>query len=117
MKLILLFFLLPLQLLAQDITGVWTGTLYNDTTKQFIKYELAISEYKGKLSGYSHTIFMIDSTENIGVKSIKIKKSGEDFLLEDDKLIYLVEKYGPMRWTFIAQQLGGRIGKQCRERY
>ncbi len=88
MKLILLFFLLPLQLLAQDITGVWTGTLYNDTTKQFIKYELAVSEYNGKLSGYSHTIFMIDSTENIGVKSIKIKKSGEDFLLEDDKLIY-----------------------------
>lgn len=88
MKLILLFFLLPLQLLAQDITGVWTGTLYNDTTKQFIKYELAISEYNGKLSGYSHTIFMIDSTENIGVKSIKIKKSEGGFLLEDDKLIY-----------------------------
>ena len=88
MKLILLFFLLPLQLLAQDITGVWMGTLYNDTTKQFIKYELAISEYNGKLSGYSHTIFMIDSTENIGVKSIKIKKSEGGFLLEDDKLIY-----------------------------
>jgi hypothetical protein len=88
MKFLFLIFLLPLKLLAQDITGVWTGALYNDTTKQYLKYELAISEYNGKLSGYSHTIFLIDSVENIGVKSIKIKKSGDDYLVEDDKLIY-----------------------------
>ena len=88
MKFLVLFFLFPLRLLAQDITGVWTGTLYNDTTKQYLKYELAISEYKGKLSGYSHTIFVIDSIENTGVKSIRIKKSGDDYLVEDDKLIY-----------------------------
>lgn len=88
MKFLFVIFLFPLQLFAQDITGVWVGTLYNDTTKQFIKYELAISEYNGKLSGYSHTIFVIDSVENIGVKSIKIKKSGEEFLVEDDKLVY-----------------------------
>lgn len=88
MKLLCLLLLsLPLQLFAQDITGVWTGTLYNDTTKQYIKYELAISEYNGKLSGYSHTIFVIDSVENIGVKSVKIKKTGDDFVIEDDKLI------------------------------
>lgn len=87
MKWLFVFFLLPLQSFAQDITGVWTGTLYNDTTKQYLKYELAISEYEGKLSGYSHTIFIIDSTENIGVKSVKIKRSNDDFLVEDDKLI------------------------------
>jgi hypothetical protein len=88
MKFLVIFFLLPLRLLAQDITGVWTGTLFNDTTKQYLKYELAVSEYNGKLSGYSHTIFVIDSIENIGVKSIKIKRSGDDYLVEDDKLIY-----------------------------
>jgi hypothetical protein len=88
MKFLFVIFLLPLKLLAQDITGVWTGTLYNDTTKQYLKYEMAISEYNGKLSGYSHTIFIIDSVENIGVKSIKIKKSGERYFIEDDKLIY-----------------------------
>ena len=88
MKFLFLFFLLPLQLFAQDIPGVWVGTMYNDTTRHFIKYELAISEYDGKLSGYSHTIFVIDSVENIGVKSIKIKKSGKTFLVEDEKLVY-----------------------------
>ncbi len=88
MKLFLLFLLLPLKMLAQDITGVWTGTLYNDTTKQYLKYELAISEYDGKLSGYSHTIFVIDNTDNVGVKSVKIKKSGDSYLIEDEKLVY-----------------------------
>src|SRR5665647_1685003 len=87
MKFLLVFFLLPLKLLAQDVTGVWTGTLYSDTTKQYLKYELAISEDNRKLNGYSYTIFLIDSTENIGVKSIKIKKSGDHYLIEDNKLI------------------------------
>ena len=88
MKFLFLFLLLPIHLFAQDITGVWVGKLYNDTTRNFIKYELAISEYHGKLSGYSHTIFIIDRVENIGVKSLKIKKSGKTFLVEDDKLVY-----------------------------
>lgn len=87
MKFLFVTFLLPLQLLAQDITGVWTGTLYSDST-QFIRYELAISEYNGRLSGYSHTIFVIDNVENIGVKSIKIKKAGKEFFVEDDELVY-----------------------------
>ncbi len=87
MKFLFILFLFPLKIFAQDITGVWSGTLYNDTTKESIRYELAISEYNGKLSGYSHTIFIIDSVENVGVKSVKIKRSGDDFLVEDDKLI------------------------------
>jgi hypothetical protein len=29
----------------------------------------------------------------------------------------LVEKHGPQKWTHIAEQLPGRIGKQCRERW
>jgi hypothetical protein len=36
---------------------------------------------------------------------------------EDDMLTSLVEEIGPRRWTDIAQRLGGRIAKQCRERY
>lgn len=88
MKFLFIIFLFPLQLFAQDITGVWTGNLYNDTTKQYIHYELAISEYSGELSGYSHTTFIIDSVKNIGVKSVKIKKKDDRLLVEDEKLIY-----------------------------
>jgi hypothetical protein len=88
MKFLFIILLFPLQLFAQDITGVWTGNLYNDTTKQFIHYELAVSEYNGDLSGYSHTTFIIDSVKNVGVKSVKVKKKDERFSVEDDKLIY-----------------------------
>uniref|UniRef100_A0A182W6Z3 Uncharacterized protein n=1 Tax=Anopheles minimus TaxID=112268 RepID=A0A182W6Z3_9DIPT len=36
---------------------------------------------------------------------------------EDDKVVALVTKYGPKKWTLIARHLRGRIGKQCRERW
>lgn len=36
---------------------------------------------------------------------------------EDERVVELVRKYGPKRWTLIAKHLKGRIGKQCRERW
>ncbi|CAF0713533.1 unnamed protein product [Brachionus calyciflorus] len=36
---------------------------------------------------------------------------------EDAKVIELVSKYGPKRWSLIAKHLKGRLGKQCRERW
>ncbi|XP_022854928.1 transcription factor MYB3R-1-like [Olea europaea var. sylvestris] len=36
---------------------------------------------------------------------------------EDEIIIDLVKKYGPKKWSTIAQHLPGRIGKQCRERW
>lgn len=36
---------------------------------------------------------------------------------EDDKVIDLVARHGVKSWSFIARQLKGRLGKQCRERW
>ncbi|XP_016508080.2 transcription factor MYB3R-1-like [Nicotiana tabacum] len=36
---------------------------------------------------------------------------------EDEVIVELVKKYGPKKWSTIAQHLPGRIGKQCRERW
>jgi hypothetical protein len=36
---------------------------------------------------------------------------------EDKNLIDLVSKFGPKKWSLIAEKLPGRIGKQCRERW
>lgn len=36
---------------------------------------------------------------------------------DDEKVIELVKKLGPKKWSKIAEQLPGRIGKQCRERW
>ena len=89
MRIILIFLLLPFKLFSQDIEGMWTGTIYNDTTHKYIPYEIAISESKGKLSGFSHTNFVGENSRNeIGVKSLKIKRKGDKILIEDDELIY-----------------------------
>ena len=36
---------------------------------------------------------------------------------EDNAVIELVKQYGIKSWSFIARQLKGRLGKQCRERW
>ena len=36
---------------------------------------------------------------------------------EDTKVVELVAKYGAKKWSAIANELPGRIGKQCRERW
>jgi len=38
-------------------------------------------------------------------------------LIEDQKLISLVQKHGAKKWTFISEKMPGRAGKQCRERW
>jgi hypothetical protein len=71
-----------------DNTGLWKGTMYNDSTQRFLRYEIAISENeKGKLSGYSHTYFILDDKEYHGVKKVKVKRKGDDIIVEDVELI------------------------------
>ncbi|KAL5727575.1 hypothetical protein ACHQM5_000757 [Ranunculus cassubicifolius] len=36
---------------------------------------------------------------------------------EDDRIIEMVNQFGSKKWSYIAQSLPGRIGKQCRERW
>ncbi len=86
----LLFIILlpcPLQLFSQDITGLWKGTLYNDTTKQFLNYELAVSENNGKLTAYSYTVFDVDGKKEVGVKKLTVKRKGNNILLDDDDML------------------------------
>ena len=93
--LVVVIMLLPAYLFAQQtavkqnsITGLWTGTIYNDSAQQHYKYEIAISEKNGKLSGYSHTWFSIEGQEYFAVKKliVKIAKDGK-LVVVDDALI------------------------------
>lgn len=72
---------------AFDITGAWTGQIYNDSTRQYIPFELAISRNNGELTGYSYIVFLIDSIENIGVKQVEITRNGNTFEIRDKRLI------------------------------
>lgn len=86
MKALIILLVLPLQLLSQDISGIWTGLMH--TQGNDLLFELVISENKKKLSGYSLTIFTINGIENVGVKSVIIKKKRGNISIEDDQLIY-----------------------------
>ncbi|MEP7371890.1 MAG: hypothetical protein ABI675_00790 [Chitinophagaceae bacterium] len=86
MKTALLLILLPLQIFAQDFSGVWKGIL--STAGNELSYELVISETGGKLTGYSLSVFTINGVENTGIKSMKIKSRKESISIEDDELIY-----------------------------
>ena len=79
-------FLLPLHSFSQNITGLWRGNL--EVSGNLVPYELAISEQDQKLGGYSYASFFFNGVENIGVKTIKIKRKGNVLSFEDEDLIY-----------------------------
>lgn len=89
-KILLLLFLFPLFMFAQkgggqpDISGLWTGTLYNDSTHQYHKYEVGISREKGKFIGFSHTCFVIQGKEYFGVKKLNINRAADGKIIIKD---------------------------------
>ena len=65
------FLFFPLQIFAQDLTGVWTGRM--ESAGSTLPYEVVISQQKEKLTGYALTIFSFNGVENMGIKSINLK--------------------------------------------
>jgi hypothetical protein len=72
---------------AQVVSGLYTGTLVNDSTKKEQRYELALSEYRGKITGYSYTTFVVNDTFYYGVKRVKATRKGDILVIEDDKML------------------------------
>ncbi|MBC8033314.1 MAG: hypothetical protein H7Y03_04160 [Chitinophagaceae bacterium] len=86
-KLFSCLLLIPCFSFGQDITGLWKGVIYHDTTRQTLRYEVGISEEKGKLTGFSHTFFIFEDKEYFGLKKIKIRKVKDKYVIEDVELI------------------------------
>lgn len=63
----------PVVVFCQDITGLWTGTLYNDSTQQSLPYEIFIRKDKGKYSGFSQTWVLVDEKKYYAIKKINIR--------------------------------------------
>ena len=63
----------PVFVFCQDITGLWSGTMLNDSTQQTLPYEIFISKSKGKYTGFSQTWFMVDDKKYYGIKKINIR--------------------------------------------
>jgi hypothetical protein len=78
----------PMMVFCQDITGLWKGTMYNDSTNQSLEYEIVISKVKGKLTGFSHTSYAINGIKYYGIKKINVRvaKDGK-IVMQDAKMI------------------------------
>jgi hypothetical protein len=72
-RLIALLLFSPLFFYGQTLTGLWTGSLSNDSTtiRKDQSFEIALTEYKGKVYGYSRNEFIVDDTLYYIVKRVK----------------------------------------------
>jgi hypothetical protein len=73
----------PFILLAQNIHGLWSGTLVNDSTHRTQNFELGLSEYRGKITGYTYTTFIENDTFYYSVKRIKAERKDGKLVIED----------------------------------
>ncbi len=72
---------------AQFVSGLYSGTLVNDSTKKIQQYEFALSEYRDKITGYSYTTFVVNDTFYYSIKRIKATKKNNQLIIEDDKML------------------------------
>jgi hypothetical protein len=89
-KLLFLFILLPLVFHAQhSLTGLWTGSLSNDsnTIRKDQSYEIALTQYKEKVYGYTRTTFIVHDTLFYMVKRVKGKIDGDVCEIKDDEIL------------------------------
>lgn len=82
---ILVAILCPVFAFSQDITGLWTGTILNDSTQEQLKYEVYIAKQDKGYTAYSQTWFIINNETYYGIKKLKarIAKDNKIVLLDD----------------------------------
>lgn len=88
----LLFLLVIVPAISQaqhSLTGLWAGTLTNDssTIRREQSFELALTEYRGKVYGYSRSTFIVHDTLFYTMKRIKGKIDGDVCEIKDDEII------------------------------
>lgn len=89
-KLIALFLLFPLAFFGQkQLTGLWIGTMNNDssTTRKEQSFEIALTEYRGKVYGYSRSEFIINDTLYYILKRVKGTIDGDSCEVKDDEIL------------------------------
>jgi hypothetical protein len=84
----LLILAFPFLLLAQNIHGIWSGTLVNDSTHRTQDFELGLSEYRGKITGYTYTTFINNDTFYCSVKRIRAERKNGMLVIEDVEMVW-----------------------------
>lgn len=74
---------------AQSLTGLWIGSVSNDSAsiRKDQSFEIALTEYKGKVYGYSRNEFIVNDTLYYIVKRVKGEIEGDVCEVTDEKII------------------------------
>jgi len=90
LKLLILSLLFPLIFQAQQtLTGLWIGSLSNDSTtvRNDQSYEIALTQYKEKVYGYSRSSFIVNDTLYYVLKRVKGTIEGDVCEIKDDEIV------------------------------
>jgi len=104
---LLLLFFIPLFGFAQSLNGVYTGVLSNDSTtiRKDQSFEMALTEYNGKVYGYAYSTFIIHDTLYYIIKRVKGKINGDICEVEDDEVISHNFPHKPEKKVFVTYTL------------
>ena len=88
-NLTLSFLLFPLLFWGQSLSGLWTGVITSDSTsiRKDQSFEIALTEYRGKVYGYSRSEFIVNDTLYYIVKRVKGIINGDMCEVKDDEII------------------------------
>ena len=89
LKFLFVIILFPLLASSQQLSGTWVGVLTNDsmTVRKDQSFELALTEYKGKVYGYSYSTFIVNDTLYYIVKRVTGKIEEGVCEVSDDEII------------------------------
>ena len=107
LNLFLLLFFIPCFGFAQSLNGVYTGVLTNDSTtiRKDQSFEMALTEYNGKVYGYAYSTFIIHDTLYYIIKRVKGKINGDICEVEDDEVIAHNFPHKPEKKVFVTYTL------------
>lgn len=73
----------------KGLTGLWSGVLSNDSTtiRKDQGFEIALTQYKEKVYGYTRSSFIVNDTLFYIVKRVKGKVNGDVAEVTDDEII------------------------------
>jgi hypothetical protein len=88
-KLTLLSLFFPLIFWGQSLTGLWVGTISNDSTtiRKDQSFEIVLTQYKDKVYGYSRTTFIVNDSLFYIVKRVLGTIDGDVCEVKDDDIV------------------------------
>lgn len=85
----IILLLFSTSIFGQSLTGLWTGALSNDSTtvRKDQSFEIALTQYKDKVYGFSRSTFIVNDTLYYIIKRVKGTIEGDVCEVEDDNVV------------------------------